>query len=72
MACGAEGRFARAANLLSECGRFLLDPEEANAIIDQMERIVRQDWHSVARAAGVSEADCEAIRRAYVYPGFRS
>jgi serine/threonine-protein kinase HipA len=72
MACGAEGRFARAANLLSECGRFLLDPEEANATIDQMERIVRQDWHSVARAAGVSEADCEAIRRAYVYPGFRS
>lgn len=71
LACGAEGRFARASNLLSECRRFLLDPVEAAAMIDEMEAIVGQEWYAVARGCGVSEADCDAIRRAYVYPGFR-
>lgn len=71
MACGAEGRAATAANLLSECGRFLLDAQQASAIIDQMEAIVTKDWYGLARGCGVTEADCETIRRAYVYPGFR-
>jgi serine/threonine-protein kinase HipA len=71
MACGAQGRFANASNLASECRRFLLDPDEAHAIIDEMDAIVRQEWYGVARGCGVSEADCEAIRRAFVYPGFR-
>lgn len=72
MACGAHGRFANAANLLSECRRFLLDPEEAAALIDEMEQVVAREWYGVARACGVSETDCEAVHRAYVYPGFRA
>lgn len=72
MACGTQGRFANAVNLLSECTRYLLDPEEAVAIIDEMEAIVEQEWYSVARGCGVSGVDCRAIRRAYVYPGFRN
>lgn len=72
MTCGAQGRFANADNLLSECRRFLLDPEAAAALVDQMQAAVRQQWYGVARSCGVSEADCEAIRRAYVYPGFRA
>ncbi|MDP4025316.1 HipA domain-containing protein [Methylobacterium sp. NEAU 140] len=71
MACGRQGRLANAANLLSECRRFLLTPEEASAIVDEMERIVGQEWYAVARGCGISEGDCETIRRAYVYPGFR-
>lgn len=27
-------------------------------------------WYPVARAAGVSEADCERIAIAFAYPGF--
>lgn len=72
MACGAQGRFANAANLLSECRRFLLDPQAARKIIDDMEPVVAQAWFSVARSCGVSLTDCDAIRRAYVYPGFRA
>lgn len=72
MSCGAAGRFANAANLLSECRRFLLDPGEAAAIIDEMEAVVRTEWYRTFRACAVSGADCEAIRRAFVYPGFRA
>ena len=72
MGCGAQGRFANAANLLSECRRFLLQPDEAAAIVDDLEGIVSRHWYGVARDCGVSAADCEAIRRAYVYPGFRA
>jgi serine/threonine-protein kinase HipA len=70
MACGAQGRFANAANLLSECRRFLLAPDEAKALVDDMTEVVAREWYATARACGVSETDCEAIRRAYVYPGF--
>lgn len=72
MACGTAGRFANARNLLSECLRFLLQPEEATAIIDAMEGIVIAEWHAVARSCGVSEADCAQISRAFAYPGFRT
>jgi len=66
-----DGGYAQA-RMVSEARRFLLDPEEARTIIDKMEDVVRREWYGVARACGVSEADCEAIRRAYVYPGFRA
>lgn len=71
MACGAQGRFANADNLLSESGRFLLSDEQARMIVEEMETVVSRDWYPVARAAGVSEVDCEAVRNAYGYPGFR-
>ena len=72
MTCGSQGRFANAVNLFSECQRFLLDPAEASAIIDEIERIVGHEWYGVARGCGVSEGNCEAIRQAYAYAGFRS
>ena len=70
MACGDAGRFASASNLLSQSARFLLEPGEASAIIDAMEGQVRGTWYATARAAGVSERDCERISAAFVYPGF--
>jgi serine/threonine-protein kinase HipA len=72
MACGNEGRFARASNLVSESVRFLLPRDEADAVMDEMEARVSANWSDVARASGVSVADCERIGGAFVYPGFRS
>ena len=69
--CGDAGRFANASNLLSQSARFLLESGEATAMIDAMEAQVRGTWYATARAAGVSERDCEAIARAFAYPGFR-
>jgi serine/threonine-protein kinase HipA len=69
--CGDAGRFANAGNLLSQSARFLLEPGEAAAMIDAMEAQVSGTWYATARAAGVSERDCERIATAFAYPGFR-
>ncbi len=69
--CGDAGRFANAANLLSQSARFLLEPGQATAMIDTMEAQVRNTWYATARAVGVSGRDCEVIARAFAYPGFR-
>ena len=71
MACGDGGRFASAQNLLSQSARFLLEREQARAIISTMEEQVRASWYATARGAGVSEKDCERIASAFAYPGFR-
>ena len=71
MECGDAGRFANAANLLSQSARFLLEPEQAAAMLDAMEAQVRNDWYATARGAGVSQRDCERISSAFAYPGFR-
>lgn len=68
---GAYGRYANAANLISQASRFLLDREEAGRIVDDMEACVRARWHAIARREGVSEVDCEQISPAFAYPGFR-
>jgi serine/threonine-protein kinase HipA len=71
MACGDAGRFANAHNLLTQSARFLLDAEQARALIDAMEAQVHATWYSTARAAGVTERDCERIAPAFAYAGFR-
>ena len=71
LACGDEGRRANAANLLSQCGRFLLSREVAAKILDDMEAQISTRWYEVARREGVSERDCERIAGAFAYPGFR-
>jgi serine/threonine-protein kinase HipA len=71
MACGDAGRFANAGNLLSQSARFLLQHDEALAIINNMEKQVSSTWYATARAAGVANKDCETIARAFVYPGFQ-
>lgn len=67
---GDWGRYANRYNLLSQCGRFLLSPGEAERIINDMAEQVRTTWYATARSAGVSERDCEAIRGAFAYDGF--
>lgn len=69
--CGDMGRFANAENLLSQCERFYLHPDEARNMIDLMEGLVTNNWYSVARREGVTEKDCKKISSAFVYPGFR-
>ncbi len=71
LSCGDRGRLARADNLLSQAPRFLLETEEAKVLIDDMEKTVRARWYQIARRNGVSERDCETIRSAFVYDGFR-
>ena len=69
--CGDMGRFANAENLLSQCKRFYLAPDDARNMIDEMEGIVTDNWYAVARREGVTEKDCEKISSAFAYPGFR-
>ncbi|HNP15750.1 MAG TPA: HipA domain-containing protein [Terrimesophilobacter sp.] len=69
--CGDSGRYANADNLLSQSERFLLSRDEAQAIIAEMEACVAKRWYEIARAVGVTEADCARIAGAFAYPGFR-
>ncbi|MGF6312507.1 serine/threonine-protein kinase HipA [Bradyrhizobium sp. i1.8.4] len=67
---GDQGRFANAKNVLSQHARFLLDAEEAKAIVSSMTEQVRASWYDVVRGQGVGEKDAETIKGAFVYPGF--
>jgi len=69
--CGDWGRYANAENLLSQSARFLLEPDEARKIIDEIEQTVKKHWYDIARRVGVTEKDCEKIASAFSYPGFR-
>jgi serine/threonine-protein kinase HipA len=71
MECGDAGRFANAKNLLSQSARFLLDPLQAAQMLDAIEAQVQRTWYATARAVGVSARDCEKIKSAFAYPGFR-
>ncbi len=68
--CGDMGRYAHAENLLSQSARFLLEPDMAKYIIDEIEKTVANRWYEIARREGVTEKDCEKISSAFVYPGF--
>jgi len=70
MECGNQGRFANETNILSEHARFLLDREEAEKIIAEMKEQVSKTWEETVLASGASQRDVEAIRSAFVYPGF--
>ncbi len=71
MICGDKGRYANAGNLISQAARFLLSTPEASQIIDAMEAHVRSSWYTTARRCGVSDVDCNQIKGAFAYPGFR-
>jgi serine/threonine-protein kinase HipA len=71
MSCGDAGRYAHADNLHSQSIRFLVEPDEARVIIDEIEQAVRARWYEIARKEGVTEKDCETISGAFVYDGFR-
>jgi serine/threonine-protein kinase HipA len=70
MTAGDFNRYANRINLLSGHARFKLSREDASAIIDRMQRIVRHRWHALLREHGTSEADCESVAGAFNYPGF--
>jgi serine/threonine-protein kinase HipA len=69
LVCGDQRRFANAKNILSQHARFLLPVDEAEKIIRDTRSQVGQ-WYDTVRACGVSENDAEAIRGAFIYPGF--
>jgi serine/threonine-protein kinase HipA len=71
LSCGDWGRYAHAENLLSQSARFYLGHEHAGALIAAMEDRIASTWYETARREGVSERDCEQVRSAFVYPGFR-
>jgi serine/threonine-protein kinase HipA len=70
MECGRFGRLARRDNLVSRAPRFGLNPDEANAVIDEMKSIVAGHWRAEVTREGGSEHDCHVIEPAFVYPGF--
>jgi serine/threonine-protein kinase HipA len=70
MVCGDQGRFANAGNILSKYARFLLERDEAQKIILEMKEQVAATWYETVRGSGASAQDAEAIRSAFVYPGF--
>ena len=69
-ACGDSGRFANQRNLLSQHGRFLLNEEEASAILNKIVETVRNSWRPAMKESGVSERDCKKIETAFLYKGF--
>jgi serine/threonine-protein kinase HipA len=69
--CGDMGRYAHADNIRSQSVRFLVNSDEAKAMIDTMEQTVKNSWYEIARREGVSEQECETIRGAFAYEGFR-
>ncbi len=68
--CGDQGRYANAKNILSQHARFLLNSGEAEKIVKDMKAQVKATWYNTVRTSGVTEKDAEAIRGAFVYPGF--
>ena len=70
MDVGDQGRFANAKNVLSQHTRFLLEEEQAKAIVSDMTDKVRATWYDVVRGQGVTEKDAETIKSAFVYEGF--
>jgi serine/threonine-protein kinase HipA len=70
MVCGDKGRFANAANILSQHARFLLERDDAGKIIADTTEQVANTWYDTVRECGVSVQDAETIRSAFVYPGF--
>jgi len=67
---GEFNRYANRINLRSGHARFQLTRDEASAIIDRIQAVVRARWYAVLRDSGTSEADCERVRPAFDYPGF--
>lgn len=70
MACGLHGRMANRANLLSGHGRFLLEHDLAQSIINNMVVTIKAEWGASLRRAGASNKDCETIASAFIYDGF--
>lgn len=73
MACGllpGRERWANRANLISGARHFGLAPDDADAVISDLKRVVLASWEKQIRAQGGTEQDCRNVAHAVAYPGF--
>lgn len=71
MTCGRFGRRGSRENLLSGASRFLLEPAEAERILDGIFRVVETGWRDALAASGVRRRDLETVAPAFS-PSVRS
>ncbi len=57
---GAAGTASTISNALSQCGRFLLKPQEAQAIVGEVREAVSK-WKQVFKESGVSRSDIHTL-----------
>ncbi|EAQ76427.1 MULTISPECIES: type II toxin-antitoxin system HipA family toxin [unclassified Synechococcus] len=73
MVCGLEGglpsRWAHRGTIVAGAAWFLLEREEAEAIATRVFTTVAVEWERTLRSVGVSQADCEIVRGAFLYAG---
>ncbi len=69
MDCGLHGRIASRANLLSGCGRFGLNVQEASQLIYQLQDTVAKTWRKTLQENHVTAADLNTIESAFLPPG---
>lgn len=60
-------RLANAGNLLAQAAWFQLKPVEAGALLEASQACIRAHGYPAARACGITDADCEKIRPAFLY-----
>lgn len=70
MTAGRFNRYANRVNLVSEHARFKLARDEASAVVDSIQAVVRSRWRALLKQHRVSDLDCERIATAFDYPGF--
>jgi serine/threonine-protein kinase HipA len=70
MICGNAGCYANGANLNSQSARFLLNPQEAERLVNEMADSIAASWYEIARSEGESDSNGETIKGALVYAGF--
>ncbi|MFL5322028.1 MAG: type II toxin-antitoxin system HipA family toxin [Myxococcaceae bacterium] len=66
------GRSRRATrqNLLSECARFRISREDADARITSMKKLIAVRWRPLLRDCGGTPTDAKALERAFNFDGF--
>lgn len=62
-------RWANRDTIVAGAGRFLLEKEEAEAIAARVFSTVAAKWEGLLRRVGVSQAECEIVRGAFLYGG---
>ena len=68
--CGAFGRTAKRANLVSLAPRFSYTQTDAASVIDRMKGIVEREWRNEVQRQGGTARDCDAIAPAMLDEGF--
>jgi serine/threonine-protein kinase HipA len=69
---GDFGALAVRQNLLSSAEQFQLSLPEANAVIDQVQKVVRTQWRNHFNNRGVSATDVDRVAGCFDPPGFEA